>query len=71
MDHSSKDRLHNLGRLQELQREHGDEITLFCSHDQRMLADAQAAMNSAPGAGLTDKDQRKGARWISPQQKTH
>ena len=26
-------RMHNLGRLQELRRDHGSEVELFCSHD--------------------------------------
>jgi glyoxylase-like metal-dependent hydrolase (beta-lactamase superfamily II) len=37
MDHDTKTRLHNLGRLKELAREHGDEVTVFCSHDAKTL----------------------------------
>ena len=32
---------HNQERLRELRREHGDEHTLFCSHDPQMLKAAQ------------------------------
>jgi glyoxylase-like metal-dependent hydrolase (beta-lactamase superfamily II) len=52
MDHDTKLRFENLGRLQELAREHGDEVTLICSHDAKMLEEAQAAMSPASAAGL-------------------
>ncbi len=39
--HDGKLRHHNQERLRELKREHGDEITLFCSHDPEMLEAAQ------------------------------
>jgi glyoxylase-like metal-dependent hydrolase (beta-lactamase superfamily II) len=51
MDQSGKTRLQNLGRLQELAREHGDEVTLFCSHDAKTLEEAQAAISPAAGSG--------------------
>ena len=35
--HSRSERLSNLGRLRELARDHGDEVTLICSHDAKML----------------------------------
>lgn len=31
-------RLHNLARLQELRRDHGDEVTVFCAHDPSEFA---------------------------------
>jgi glyoxylase-like metal-dependent hydrolase (beta-lactamase superfamily II) len=46
-NHDRKARLENLGRLQELAREHGDEVTLICSHDAQMLDEAQSV---APGS---------------------
>jgi glyoxylase-like metal-dependent hydrolase (beta-lactamase superfamily II) len=36
-------RRRNRERLRELKREHGQDLTLFCSHDARMLEAAQAA----------------------------
>jgi glyoxylase-like metal-dependent hydrolase (beta-lactamase superfamily II) len=39
--HDGQARHRNLERLQELQRQHGDEVTLFCSHDPQMLEAAQ------------------------------
>jgi glyoxylase-like metal-dependent hydrolase (beta-lactamase superfamily II) len=50
-DQDSQARHHNQDRLRELQRTHGDEVTLFCSHDERMLE----AMNSSGAAGLTSQ----------------
>jgi hypothetical protein len=41
MDHDTKARFENLERLQELQRDHGDEVTLICSHDAKMLDQAR------------------------------
>ena len=35
--HDGKARHHNQERLRELRREHGDEVTLICSHDAEML----------------------------------
>ena len=49
--HSGKERHRNLERLRELNREHGDEVTLICSHDARMLDDSQAAMSLDAGRG--------------------
>jgi glyoxylase-like metal-dependent hydrolase (beta-lactamase superfamily II) len=37
-DHDTRARRGNQDRLRELKREHGDEVTLFCSHDPEMLA---------------------------------
>lgn len=37
-DHDGGARHHNQERLRELQREHGDQVTLICSHDPGMLA---------------------------------
>ena len=48
-DHDGKARRRNQARLRELQREHGDEVTLICSHDPKML---EAAMSLPEGAGL-------------------
>ncbi len=42
-DNSTRARFENLERLQELARDHGDEVTLFCSHDAKMLEAAQAS----------------------------
>ncbi len=39
--HDGKARHHNQERLRELKREHGGEMTLFCSHDLQMLEAAQ------------------------------
>jgi ribonuclease BN (tRNA processing enzyme) len=39
--HDGKARHRNQERLRELQRDHGDEVTLFCSHDAQMLETAQ------------------------------
>jgi len=39
--HDGKARQRNQERLRELQRNHGDEVTLFCSHDPQMLEAAQ------------------------------
>ena len=39
--HDGKARHRNLERLQELRREHGDEMTLICSHDAQMLEAAK------------------------------
>ena len=33
-------RNHNQERLRELARDHGDEVTLICSHDPMMMAGA-------------------------------
>ena len=35
---------HNQERLRELQKDHGDEITIFCAHDPKELAQLQAAV---------------------------
>ncbi|HEU4980205.1 MAG TPA: MBL fold metallo-hydrolase [Solirubrobacterales bacterium] len=48
-----KARHENQERLRELRRDHGDEVTLICSHDAKMLEDAQRATSPAPGAGLS------------------
>jgi glyoxylase-like metal-dependent hydrolase (beta-lactamase superfamily II) len=48
--HSGRERHRNLERLRELNREHGDEVTLICSHDARMLDDSQAAISLAAGS---------------------
>jgi glyoxylase-like metal-dependent hydrolase (beta-lactamase superfamily II) len=37
-EHDHKTRQHNQERLRELAREHGDEVTLICSHDPLMMA---------------------------------
>jgi glyoxylase-like metal-dependent hydrolase (beta-lactamase superfamily II) len=39
--HDGKARHRNQERLRELQRDHGNEVTLFCSHDPQMLEAAQ------------------------------
>jgi glyoxylase-like metal-dependent hydrolase (beta-lactamase superfamily II) len=39
--HDGKARHRNQERLRELQRDHGGEVTLFCSHDPQMLEPAQ------------------------------
>ena len=52
MDNDTKMRFENLGRLQELARDHGDEVTPICSHDAKMLDDAQPAISPASAAGL-------------------
>jgi glyoxylase-like metal-dependent hydrolase (beta-lactamase superfamily II) len=39
--HDGKARERNQERLRELQRDHGDEVTLFCSHDPSMLRAAK------------------------------
>jgi glyoxylase-like metal-dependent hydrolase (beta-lactamase superfamily II) len=39
--HDGKARSGNQARLRELRREHGDEVTLYCSHDPAMLQAAQ------------------------------
>ena len=39
--HDGKARHRNQERLRELNREHGDQVTLFCSHDAKMLDAAQ------------------------------
>jgi glyoxylase-like metal-dependent hydrolase (beta-lactamase superfamily II) len=52
MDHDTKARFENLERLQELQRDHGDEVTLICSHDAKMLDEARATMSPASAADL-------------------
>jgi glyoxylase-like metal-dependent hydrolase (beta-lactamase superfamily II) len=39
--HDGEARHRNQERLRELRREHGDEVTLFCSHDAQMLEAAQ------------------------------
>jgi glyoxylase-like metal-dependent hydrolase (beta-lactamase superfamily II) len=39
--HDGKARHRNQERLRELQRDHGDEVKLFCSHDPQMLEAAQ------------------------------
>ena len=43
--HDGKARHRNQERLRELQRDHGDEVTLFCSHDPQMLEDTQRRRN--------------------------
>jgi glyoxylase-like metal-dependent hydrolase (beta-lactamase superfamily II) len=45
-NHKRKGRFENLERLQELAREHGDEVTLICSHDPVMLAEAQDGLQN-------------------------
>lgn len=40
------DRMHNLGRLQELRRDHGSEVELICSHDPETFD--QHARSDAP-----------------------
>src|SRR5262249_33660274 len=50
MQHDGRARQANQERLRELQREHGDEVTLLCSHDPKML---EAAMSSPQAAGLS------------------
>ena len=37
MEVDRKQRLHNQHRLRELQRTHGGEVTIFCSHDEKQL----------------------------------
>jgi hypothetical protein len=49
--HIGKQRHHNLERLREVRREHGDEVTLICSHDAQMLDESQAAMSLAADPG--------------------
>lgn len=49
--HDGEARHRNQERLRELQREHVDEVTLFCSHDARMLD----AMSSPAPVGLSSK----------------
>ena len=46
-------RLANQERLRELKREHGDEVTIFCSHDQKELEAMQRR-----GAGPSSADWR-------------
>jgi glyoxylase-like metal-dependent hydrolase (beta-lactamase superfamily II) len=38
----NQSRLRNLRRLQELHREHSDEVRIFCAHDRTELMDLQA-----------------------------
>jgi glyoxylase-like metal-dependent hydrolase (beta-lactamase superfamily II) len=45
--HDGKARHRNQERLRELQRDHGDEVALFCSHDPQMLEAAQRQPVSA------------------------
>jgi glyoxylase-like metal-dependent hydrolase (beta-lactamase superfamily II) len=45
--HDGKARHRNQERLRELQRTHGDDVTLFCSHDPQMLEAAQRQPASA------------------------
>lgn len=53
-------RFENLGPLQELARDHGDEVTLICSHDAKMLDEAQPAISPASAAGLKLKTAERG-----------
>ncbi|HEY6638232.1 MAG TPA: MBL fold metallo-hydrolase [Solirubrobacterales bacterium] len=39
--HDGEARARNQGRLRELRRKHGDELTMICSHDPDLLAAAQ------------------------------
>jgi len=43
MASDNKARIRNVERLQELNRAHGDEVSVFCAHDRHELARAQAA----------------------------
>ena len=52
-NHKRRARFQNLERLQELARDHGDEVTLICSHDPEMLAEAQAAAPTDESAGTS------------------
>ena len=45
MQNDGKARHHNQERLRELNRVHGDEVTMFCSHDHKML---EAAHRNEP-----------------------
>ena len=46
-EHDGKARHRNQERLRELERDHGDEVALFCSHDPQMLEAAQRQPASA------------------------
>jgi glyoxylase-like metal-dependent hydrolase (beta-lactamase superfamily II) len=53
---NSKLRLQNLERLQELARQHPDDLTLLCSHDPVVLERAQAASKAKSPAAARPSD---------------
>jgi hypothetical protein len=48
MDTDREQRFANQERLRDLKREHGGEITIFCSHDEKELETMQARSGTAP-----------------------
>ena len=54
MDTDREQRFSNQERLRELKREHGNEITIFCSHDEKELESMQR------GLPLPEQGRRRG-----------